>query len=175
MIKYTDDARWWVQNSNKMPRGSLSTFALVLPFQPKGVGWPTTSCSTDSSKCSQVTFIAIERRTSHKHHGEVMKMIHHSSIIIAIMNSHLSLLPTLVVAKPCVGDQCSCVCVWLCSKRKTTYVLNTKLGTHILNGRTSACIDPEVKSQITHTHTHNRLTALLEYVWDHPGEQVPER
>jgi len=27
----------------------------------------------------------------------------------------------------------------------------------------------------THTHTHNRFTALLEYVWDHPGEQVPER
>jgi len=25
------------------------------------------------------------------------------------------------------------------------------------------------------THTHNRFTALLEYVWDHPGEQVPER
>jgi len=27
----------------------------------------------------------------------------------------------------------------------------------------------------THTHTHNRFTALLEYVRDHPGEQVPER
>jgi len=26
-----------------------------------------------------------------------------------------------------------------------------------------------------HTHTHNRFTALLEFVWDHPGEQVPER
>jgi len=25
------------------------------------------------------------------------------------------------------------------------------------------------------THTHNRFTALLEYVRDHPGEQVPER
>ena len=25
------------------------------------------------------------------------------------------------------------------------------------------------------THTHNRFTALLEFVWDHPGEQVPER
>jgi len=24
-------------------------------------------------------------------------------------------------------------------------------------------------------HTNNRFTALLEYVWDHPGEQVPER
>ena len=24
-------------------------------------------------------------------------------------------------------------------------------------------------------HTHNRFTALLEFVWDHPGEQVPER
>jgi len=23
--------------------------------------------------------------------------------------------------------------------------------------------------------THNRFTALLEYVWDHPGKQVPER
>jgi len=27
----------------------------------------------------------------------------------------------------------------------------------------------------THTHTHNRFTALLEYVRDHAGEQVPER
>jgi len=27
----------------------------------------------------------------------------------------------------------------------------------------------------THTHTHNRFTAHLEFVWDHPGEQVPER
>jgi len=27
-----------------------------------------------------------------------------------------------------------------------------------------------------HTHTtHNHFTALLEYVRDHPGEQVPER
>ena len=25
------------------------------------------------------------------------------------------------------------------------------------------------------THTHNRFTALPEYVQDHPGEQVPER
>jgi len=24
-------------------------------------------------------------------------------------------------------------------------------------------------------NTHNRFTALLEYVWDHPGEQAPER
>jgi len=27
----------------------------------------------------------------------------------------------------------------------------------------------------THTHTHNHFTAFLEYVRDHPGEQVPER
>ena len=27
----------------------------------------------------------------------------------------------------------------------------------------------------THTHTHNRFTALLESVRDHPGEQAPER
>jgi len=26
-----------------------------------------------------------------------------------------------------------------------------------------------------HTHTHNRFTAGLEYVWVHPGQQVPER
>jgi len=29
--------------------------------------------------------------------------------------------------------------------------------------------------KLTHTHTHNRYTALLEFVRDHPGEQVPER
>ena len=26
-----------------------------------------------------------------------------------------------------------------------------------------------------HTHSYNRFTALLEFVRDHPGEQVPER
>jgi len=30
-------------------------------------------------------------------------------------------------------------------------------------------------SRRVHTHTLNRFTALLEYVRDHPGEQVPER
>jgi len=25
------------------------------------------------------------------------------------------------------------------------------------------------------THTHNRFTALLEFLQDYPGEQVPER
>jgi len=29
--------------------------------------------------------------------------------------------------------------------------------------------------QSTHAHTHDHFTALLEFVWDHPGEQVPER
>ena len=28
---------------------------------------------------------------------------------------------------------------------------------------------------MAHTHTHNHFTALPEYVWDHPGEQAPER
>jgi len=28
---------------------------------------------------------------------------------------------------------------------------------------------------VSNTHTHNHFTALLEYVRDHPGEQVPER
>jgi len=32
------------------------------------------------------------------------------------------------------------------------------------------------KSIIWNTHTtQNRFTAFLEFVWDHPGEQVPER
>jgi len=29
---------------------------------------------------------------------------------------------------------------------------------------------PVVWSYLAHTHTHNRFTALLEYVRDHPGE-----
>ena len=32
-----------------------------------------------------------------------------------------------------------------------------------------------IKLKDRHTHTHNRFTALLEYVRDHLGEQVPER
>jgi len=31
------------------------------------------------------------------------------------------------------------------------------------------------KALIKHQYTHNCFTALLEYVQDHPGEQVPER
>jgi len=32
-----------------------------------------------------------------------------------------------------------------------------------------------IKSQyLQNIHTHNRSTALLEFVWDHLGEQVPE-
>jgi len=35
---------------------------------------------------------------------------------------------------------------------------------------------PRIKNAFsTNTHTHNRFTALLEYVRDHPGGQVPER
>jgi len=30
-------------------------------------------------------------------------------------------------------------------------------------------------ASLYYTHTHNRFTALLEFVRDHPGEQVPER
>ena len=39
------------------------------------------------------------------------------------------------------GDQCGCPR----SKRKTTRAINTKLGARILCGKTSACIEPEVK------------------------------
>jgi len=28
---------------------------------------------------------------------------------------------------------------------------------------------------VLHTITHNHFTALLEYIWDHLGEQVPQR
>jgi len=27
----------------------------------------------------------------------------------------------------------------------------------------------------THTHLHNHFTALLDFVWDYPGEPAPER
>ena len=35
--------------------------------------------------------------------------------------------------------------MYLHSKRKTAVAIKTKLGTDILYGRTSACIDPKVK------------------------------
>jgi len=40
---------------------------------------------------------------------------------------------------------------------------------------TNSSPNPNYNTQQTHTHTHNRFTAFLEYVRDHPGEQVPER
>jgi len=47
------------------------------------------------------------------------------------------------------SDQCRLwLCVCLCSKRKTAWAINTKLGPHVRPyGRTSACVDLEVKSQ----------------------------
>jgi len=39
----------------------------------------------------------------------------------------------------------------------------------------SDCTPVQTTHTHTHTHTHNHFTALLEYVWDHPGERVPER
>jgi len=33
----------------------------------------------------------------------------------------------------------------------------------------------QTSSNTLGTHTHSRFTALLEFVRDHPGEQVPER
>jgi len=48
--------------------------------------------------------------------------------------------------------------------------------THILSRLTWSEDGDNVSAFIRqHTHTHNRFTALLEYVRDHPGEQVPER
>jgi len=58
------------------------------------------------------------------------------------------------------------------------------LGTYLIPSESVMCTKFGVDSSIcfpfrvrahTHTHTHNRFTALLEYVRDHPGEQVPER
>jgi len=40
---------------------------------------------------------------------------------------------------------CLCLCQCLRSERKTTWAINTKLGTPLLYDRTSACIDLEVK------------------------------
>ena len=37
------------------------------------------------------------------------------------------------------------------------------------------CIRMDEVAAALNTHTHNRFTALMEYVWEHPGEQVPER
>ena len=35
--------------------------------------------------------------------------------------------------------------------------------------------EADVLNSLTHTHTYNHFTALLEFVRDYPGEQVPER
>ena len=47
-----------------------------------------------------------------------------------------------------------------------------------LNGCCCCCCNNtwNFNSMLIHTHTtHNRFTAGLEYVWVHPGQQVPER
>ena len=40
---------------------------------------------------------------------------------------------------------------------------------------TELAMPKEFRVLSTHTHTHNRFTAGLEYVRVHPGQQVPER
>jgi len=46
-----------------------------------------------------------------------------------------------------ISGVCYFVCVSVCPlcNRKMARAINTEFGTHILYGRTSACIDPEVK------------------------------
>ena len=50
-------------------------------------------------------------------------------------------------------------CEWQDRKQKAVHLLSTRSG----------------QPAKTHTHTHNRFTAGLEYVRIHPGQQVPER
>jgi len=60
------------------------------------------------------------------------------------------------------------VCVCPRSTRKTTRATNTKFGTHILYGRSSACIDPEVKKsnvKVTRlrrpSRSHDSITIII--------------
>jgi len=51
-----------------------------------------------------------------------------------------------------------------------------KLNTYLVTSREQWWnVTTEQLSWSWYTHTHNRFTALLEYVRDHLGEQVPER
>ena len=55
------------------------------------------------------------------------------------------------------------------SKRKTAWAINTKLGTHAVNGNRSACVDPEVeRSKVKITRLSNALTAwVCRSIWLH--------
>jgi len=54
----------------------------------------------------------------------------------------------------------------------THYAVMTANGTPLLITITATTTSTHTR---THTHTHNTFTALVEFVRDYPGEQVPER
>jgi len=66
------------------------------------------------------------------------------------------------------NNRCISATVWLIVIKFGTVMQMSSLDiTELQDGRRSPYCE--------HTHTHNHFTALLEYVRDHPGEQVPER
>jgi len=63
-----------------------------------------------------------------------------------------------------------CVCVIIVSNVLCTHQIPERIRGNLLIIK---CCTHEHFNMCT--HTHNRFTALLEYVRDHPGEQVPKR
>jgi len=85
----------------------------------------------------------------------LLVMLKSRSKLVALMNTHLH---TSVFTA-----------LWTLSRIMQPFCCITELIDKISLAR-------NITGLHTHTHTtHNHFTALLEYVRDHPGEQVPER
>jgi len=83
--------------------------------------------------------------------------------ILVIRHCHYAIASINHASQSAVASVILCVCACVCplSKWKTTWAINTKLGTHVLHGRTSTYIDHEGKRSKSHGYKNVTNTRLL--------------
>ena len=76
-----------------------------------------------------------------------------------------------------ICNRCRLVCVkFYLNRRRFTVVIAKCLGGSLFLGHSVFMhVSVNCIGDCGDVHTHNRFTALLEFVRDYPGEQVPER
>ena len=117
------------------------------------------------------------------------------SVCVFFTQSHLSwssiilyLLSPSTMIHGILPVQFTCLPVYVIRKDQFTISHENKFNTHTEISQHCQCMTVDklrrngshqkhtaISTIQYHTYTHNRFTALLEYVRDHPGEQVPER
>jgi len=115
---------------------------LLLTFCDRG---PSLPCRLPAGE-SQTLFTQTHSYCSYNNHVGHLGRHLVTAVCCPADNNNLSLVHVVANAwdgDPLVASETVCLCP--CSKRKTTWAINTKRGTHILHDCTSACVDPKIK------------------------------